>query len=424
VTTVNKVKQRNMHFLLMLLIMLVSPVHSQEAAVANRQDTPPNDRLFTQSNATMTVSAAVPSLKETQTIFGTNLYRKNIQPVWVRVQNHTDDMLILTPMGIDPGYYSARESASRSRTNIKDRPPSSKFEGHAMTRMRIPGNSIRAGYIFSRVDEGTKSFNVDIFGGGKTYKINFHIPVPGLKIYNYDLDVDSFFPEDQYKDVDLAELATELEAMPCCVVDAKGEDKGDPLNLVFVGALKDVYYGFMRAGWDETESINSTSLLKTAASAISGGRYRYSPISKLYVFGRAQDSALQKARSSIHERNHLRLWMTPLRHEGKPVWIGQISRDIGVRFTPRTITTHKIDPDVDETREYLIEDMAYAGTIAKLGYVSGVGAAAYENPKSNLTGDPYFTDGRRVVMWLSEGHTAITEIQLIKLGDVNAHAGQ
>ena len=62
--------------------------------------------------------------------------------------------------------------------------------------------------------------------------------------------------------------------------------------------------------------------------------------------------ALQRARTSIHERNHLRLWLAPMRFDGKLVWIGQISRDIGVRFTSKTITTHKIDPDVDETRSF------------------------------------------------------------------------
>jgi hypothetical protein len=45
------------------------------------------------------------------------------------------------------------------------------------------------------------------------------------------------------------------------------------------------------------------------------------PVSALYVFGRSQDAALQRARSSINERNHLRIWLTPLRFEGKPVWI-------------------------------------------------------------------------------------------------------
>ena len=39
-----------------------------------------------------------------------------------------------------------------------------------------------------------------------------------------------------------------------------------------------------------------------------------------------------------------------MRYHGKPVWVGQISRDIGSRLTIHspTLTTHKIDPDVDE----------------------------------------------------------------------------
>ena len=124
---------------------------------------------------------------------------------------------------------------------------------------------------------------------------------------------------------------------------------------------------------------------------------------------------MQRARTSIHERNHLRIWMTPLRHEGEPVWIGQISRDIGVRFTRKTITTHKIDPDVDETREFLLEDIAFTQGLRAFGYVGGVGPAPYDEPRGNLTGDPYFTDGRRVVMWLSGEPVGIDEVERIDL---------
>jgi hypothetical protein len=44
------------------------------------------------------------------------------------------------------------------------------------------------------------------------------------------------------------------------------------------------------------------------------------------------------------------------------VWVGQVSRDIGVRFTLRTwnLTTHRIDPEVDEARDYVIEDLLEA----------------------------------------------------------------
>ena len=120
--------------------------------------------------------------------------------------------------------------------------------------------------------------------------------------------------------------------------------------------------------------------------------------------------ALQRARTSIHERNHLRLWLAPMRFEGKLVWIGQISRDIGVRFTTKTITTHKIDPDVDETRSFVIQDLWYSQGLEKFGYVKGVGAASYDEPRGNLTGDPYFTDGLRAILWVSSQPSAFSDV--------------
>src|SRR5262249_30750516 len=151
---------------------------------------------------------------------------------------------------------------------------------------------------------------------------------------------------------------------------------------------------------------------RTVKSFLLGSRYRYSPVSRLYVFGRHQDMALQKARATIHERNHLRLWLAPVRLHRRPVWVGQVSRDTGVRVTRRgpTLTTHKIDADVDEAREYLVQDLVASQSVAMLGYAKGVGVAAPEAPRSNLGGDPYFTDGLRAV-FLFTGHvTALDEV--------------
>jgi hypothetical protein len=197
------------------------------------------------------------------------------------------------------------------------------------------------------------------------------------------------------------------------VVDSKGENTGDPLNIVIIGEPQDIYYSVIRAGWDETETVTAASGWKTAASFFSGGAYRYSPVSSLYLFGRKQDVALQRIRENIHERNHFRLWLAPILFRGHTVWIGQISRDIGVRFTMKTITTHKIDPDVDETREFLIENFAYNQVLEKFAYVRGVGATPMDQPRGNLTGDPWFTDGLRVVLWLSSELTGLDDIEYV-----------
>jgi hypothetical protein len=103
-------------------------------------------------------------------------------------------------------------------------------------------------------------------------------------------------------------------------------------------------------------------------------------------------------------------WVT---HQGLPVWAGQISRDIGVRFTKKTITTHKIDPNVDETREYLLENLAYAQSLRAFGYVGGVGEVDIDQPRGNLTGDPWFTDGKRLVLWLSSQPVPISELEFL-----------
>jgi len=144
-----------------------------------------------------------------------------------------------------------------------------------------------------------------------------------------------------------------------------------------------------------------------------GRRYRYSPMSALYLYGRAQDVGLQKARQTVDERNHLRLWLSPMRYRGMPVYVGQISRDIGVKLTTKSpiLTTHEIDPDVDEARDYLIQDLLESQKVAKIGFVAGVVAATPDNPRYNLTDSPYWTDGLRVVFVISEEPTALNEIE-------------
>src|SRR5262249_41653423 len=145
---------------------------------------------------------------------------------------------------------------------------------------------------------------------------------------------------------DIPELRKHLEEAPRATTNRRGAREGDPVNLVVAGEFATLLSAF-GARWDETETITLKTCWKTFRSFLIGSEYRYSPVSPLYLFGRTQDFAFQRVRHSINERLHLRLWGTPLRFQGVPVWIGQVSRDIGVRITWRTwnLTTHRIDPD-------------------------------------------------------------------------------
>ena len=84
--------------------------------------------------------------------------------------------------------------------------------------------------------------------------------------------------------------------------------------------------------------------------------------------------------------------------------MGQVSRDIGVRLTDQTwnLTTHKIAPDLDFDRSYLLQDLLMSGLVERYGFMQGVRAAPATSPRTNLTGDPYYTDGLRAIVFLSD----------------------
>ena len=137
-------------------------------------------------------------------------------------------------------------------------------------------------------------------------------------------------------------------------------------------------------------------------------------MSSLFFYNRSQDIGLQKARSTIHERNHLRLWLTPYIYQGKTVWIGAISRDIGSYFTWKTKwkTAHAIDPDIDEARQYLIQDIIYSQSLKQVGVIKGsIAYATQDNPHFNFMEQPWWTDGSRVILILDKEVTSINDLE-------------
>jgi len=241
----------------------------------------------------------------------------------------------------------------------------------------------------------------------KRKEFHFSVSVPGLKV---DFEEANYIERVRIKGIqhlDEEQIKEGSLLLQCCTTNKKGTKDGDPLNLAVIGELQDILAAFGAAGWDVTETLSFKSVWKMVRSITKGRRYRYSPVSPLYFLGNRQDVALQKARKTINQRLHLRFWMTAAQFDGEPIWIGQVSRDIGIRFTWRTwnLTTHKIDPDVDDSREYVLADLADAKRVARFGYLPGVGPADRSNPRKNLTGDAYYTDGLRLVMEVSRART-------------------
>lgn len=367
---------------------------------------PFKERAQTQSENNVRVTAAVLSAEETKAVFDLDLYQKGIQPLWIEIENNDEERVWFAPVGVDRDYFSPLEvaymhhRAFSKETNYK----MDKYLHDQDIRGNIEPGRVKSGFVFTNLDLGTKIFNVDLVGEDHEIRtFTFFISVPGLKVSYADVDFEKLYPQDEIVSYENErDLRTALEKLPCCSTNEDGTKQANPLNLVVIGNGRTVHRALIRSGWDETGT-------KERGVSITE-EYRYTPVSPFYLYGRPQDAALRKTRETADERNHVRFWLSPIRYKGKQVWVGQISRDIKVRYLPGTF---RIEPAVDEARTYILQDLWYSQALAKFGYVKGVGAASMSAPRKTLQKDPYFTDGYRLVIWVSREPISFSEVEAL-----------
>ncbi len=410
-------------------ILVVAGLLSHGAGIAAERAVDPGylERAESQVLGKVRLSAAALSAEESAAVYGAPLASRLIQPVWVRIENRDDRPYWLLFPGLDPNYFPASEAAeamAQADPALRLEELDRRFRDLAF-RNPVPAGQTVSGFVLTNLHEGMKLLQFDLFADERSRSFGFITLVPGLRA-DYDesaavrrrllerVPVTDFTSDDAFR--------AALEALPCCVTSKDGSRDGDPLNLVIVGDVHDALPALIRRGWSPTEVTWSGSVMRMIRSALARDRYPYAPVSNLYLYGRPQDLAMQKARDNIHQRNHLRLWRSPMTYHGRPVWVGQVSRDIGSRLTVHspTLTTHKIDPDVDEAARALAEDLVYSLGLRAIGFVPGVGAAPKSAPRRNLTADPYYTNGLRTVLIFTATPTSLTDVELLPwdTGDV------
>lgn len=408
-----------LHFIYLISALLVTACAST-GPLSESERLDYKSRVKTHIDGDVQVSVSVLSNEEARDTYGVSLDRKGVQAVWIEVKNTGKDTYWLMSPGIDPNFFPASEVAEAFATTHEEETLAVLEQRFATLAFRnpVPPSRKVSGFVLTNLDEGVKMVQVDLVGDRLHKSFSFFSVVPGFRS---DYRERRVFFRDLYNDDEFVNFTDEdtfraaLESLPCCVTNEDGTKAGDPLNLIIVGGVDDAFPALVRRGWRPTEQTWFGSVFKMMTSALSGERYPYAPVSPLYLYDRPQDLALQKARDNIHQRNHLRLWLSPLRYHGKSVWVGQISRDIGTRFTIHSpyLTTHKIDPDVDEARTALQEDMVYSQSLNLMGMVKGVGAVDKNSPRRNLTMDPYYTDGFRAVLIFDVHPTEITDIKFL-----------
>jgi hypothetical protein len=353
-------------------------------------------RAETREKKGLRVSAAVLSAAEAEAMFDRPLYKKGIQPVWLEIENRTEHRMRFLPVSVDRNYFAPLEAAYLYHSSLagetNDR-IDQYFHQQNFGNFIDPGQ-VRSGFVYTNLEMGTKAFIVEVIGGDQRIRsFTFLVPVEGLQVDHREVEWDDLYTAgDRLAFDNLEDFRKALEDLPRCASNEDGSKPADPVNVVIVGDGGDLLYALLRSGWDETAS---TTLYDLTAQL--PWEFRYQPVKSLYLFGRPQDAAFRKSRSTLNERNQLRLWLSPYFFEGKNVWVGQISRIIRRSVWSKFI----IEPDVDEARTYLLQDLWYAQAVSRYGYVKGTGLATLAEPRKSLHDDSYFTDGLRVVLWVS-----------------------
>lgn len=367
----------------------------------------------TKQDKHLTVSASILSAQKAYDAFGLPIKLVGMQAIWVAVENKDKHPYWLLYPALDPDYFSPDEVAYAFRGAMSDDDLKATMQQLRKLSFKNPVHpgEKKSGFVFVNLDEDSKQVEIELLGHQKLTAFSFYFSVHSLNYLSL-FDIENSHHEKKL-DVDDNMLKQALEHLPCCTTSEDGKKQGDPLNLVLIGNAEELFPAFVRRGWHPAEKNYLESARKTIYSFLLGSHYRYSPVSPLYAFGRKQDVALQKARGTIHQRQHLRLWLTPYVYQGKGVWIGQVSRDIGVRFTKQSafLVTHKIDPDIDEARNELVQEMLFSQGLQKVGHAKGIPASTPESPAYNLTGDPYFNDGLRAVLLMSKDFTPIRKVK-------------
>lgn len=173
---------------------------------------------------------------------------------------------------------------------------------------------------------------------------------------------------------------------------------GDMVNFALIGTKEEVEAAYKAAGWVAVDKSVQDAIVNGLLKTLGKEAYVEMPMSTLYLFGRPQDMSFARADPLMvaAERHHLRVWQTDKTVDGRPLWVGSATHDIGFEKDQRTGgVTHKIDPEIDKERNYLLQSFDAAGVYASAAYVTP------SNPMleaRTATGGSFHSDGRIVVM--------------------------
>jgi len=195
-----------------------------------------------------------------------------------------------------------------------------------------------------------------------------------------------------------------------------GKDvNADVINVVFFGSENAVRSAFQVAGWRMADPVSRHTMLKNFYALLNNSGYSQQPMTTFYLNGKPEDMNWQKSLNSYDRRDHLRIWRWKSTEADDRVWISSSTHDTeAVLAVKHKGFVHHISPAIDEERSTIIRDLAFAGCVKSVNYVS---RPEIPTTTYNATGDIMHTDGSVAVVALQECSAAEPQLDSLAKTD-------
>ncbi|HEY1730743.1 MAG TPA: LssY C-terminal domain-containing protein [Terriglobales bacterium] len=189
-------------------------------------------------------------------------------------------------------------------------------------------------------------------------------------------------------------LAEMMDYLPPRVFSGEGRE-GDMVNLIFVAQQKELQDAFEHAGWVQTDNWKPIFVWHLMRHGTSDAHV---PMARFYLFGRVQDYsyALPDPQAIVSRRHHLRIWKTDFTQNGTPIWVGSATHDVAIEIAKNgRLINHRIDPQVDEERDFIGGDLTQTASVSSQQYLHGV-SPVFE--AKTASGEAYHSDSRILLL--------------------------
>jgi membrane-associated phospholipid phosphatase len=178
----------------------------------------------------------------------------------------------------------------------------------------------------------------------------------------------------------------------------------EPIDVIMVGTDSDILEAFNQAGWYPTDPVTFETSWRLLVAQLFNQPYDRAPAAPTFWRSRPNERGFEKptATGSARERHHLHLWATPFLVARRSVWVGTVHLDksagTAAEIVPPLI--HHIDPAIDRERNALRSDLLQVRCLDHLDEAQVTDPVMAQNALK----DPFFTDGKAIVVSLNYGN--------------------